>query len=69
MLITEAHHRLHCLGWRTLGRGQQIGGRWWVFAGSCGHVVVAIADNALEAWSLACAMALKLTRNGFSDGE
>jgi hypothetical protein len=69
MLITEMRHRLQYLGWRTLGRGQQIDGRWWVFAGSCGHTIIAIADTPHEVWSAACAMAMKLTRNGLSDGE
>jgi hypothetical protein len=69
MLITELRHRLLRLGWKTLGRGQQIDGRWWVFAASCGHTIIAIADTPHEAWSATCAMALKLTRDRFSGGE
>ena len=58
--------RLRCLGWKTCDDGRRLeSGRWSLFAKSCGHTLVAIADTRKEAWSAACAMALNLTRNGF----
>lgn len=63
----ESRHRLSCLGWKTLDNGQQVAnGQWCVFAQSCGHTVVALADNRHEAWSAVWSMALKATRNGWA---
>jgi hypothetical protein len=67
MLIAEMRNRLSCLGWKTFDNGRQLAnGRWWLFAQSCRHTIVALADSRQEAWSAACAMALKLTRNGWA---
>lgn len=67
MLIREMRHRLRCLGWKTFDNGRQVADRrWWVFAQSCGHTVVSLADSRSEAWSAACSMALKVTRNGWA---
>ncbi len=65
MLIAEMRHRLQCLGWKPLNDAQQAyDGSWWLSAQSCGHIIVALADSRSETWSLACSMAMKLTRNG-----
>ena len=67
MLIVEMRHRLQCLGWKVLDDARQADdGSWWLNAQSCGHTIVALADNHQEVWSLACSMALKLTRNGLA---
>ena len=64
--INEMRHRLCCLGWKSFDRGRQTAdGRWWVFAQSCGHTVVALAHTRKEAWSAACPTALKCTRHGW----
>jgi len=69
MLITEMRHRLECLGWRTFDNEIQLAsGRWRLFAYRRGHIMVALADSREEVWSAACSMAMKLTRNGLSDG-
>lgn len=65
MLTAELRHRLRCLGWKTFDRERQTrDGRWWVYATSCGHTIIAFADSRREAWSAACSMAMKLTREG-----
>ena len=49
MLITEMRQRLYCLGWKTFDRGRQTqDGRWWLYAASCGHAIVALADSRQE---------------------
>jgi hypothetical protein len=66
MLIVEMRHRLQHLGWKVLDGAQADDGTWWLNAQSCGHTIVAHADSRQEVWSLACSMALKLTRNGLA---
>ena len=64
---TESRRWLRCLGWKTSNNGQQLeDGRWCVCARSCGHTVVALGDGQSEAWSATCAMALKVTHNGWA---
>ena len=64
---SESRHWLQRLGWKTQDDGQQLDdGRWCVFARSCRHTVVALDDGQTEAWSAACSMALKVTRNGWA---
>ena len=61
----QARRWLGCLGWKTPDDGQRLAdGCWRVFAQSCGHTVVALADGEAEAWSAACSMALRLTTRG-----
>ena len=55
-------HRLECLGWRSLDESRQLDGSWRVLAVSCGHAICAFADNRKQAWSMACSMAMRLTR-------
>jgi hypothetical protein len=62
--------RLRDLGWRLLDDAQQApDGSWWLIAESCGHDIIALADTQLEVWSRACAMAMKLTREGYGRSE
>jgi len=43
MLTAEIRRQLRSLGWKTFNNGRQVAhGRWWVFAQSCGHTVVAL---------------------------
>ena len=56
--------QLECLGWRVLDEGRQEDGRYCVLAKSCGHYVIALADTRHAAWSAACSLAMKLTREG-----
>lgn len=58
-------HRLQCLGWKPLDEKRQSDGSWCVLAVSCGHAILAFADSRQQAWSVACSMAMKLTRKGF----
>jgi len=61
-MTTEAfQHRLNCLGWKVIDEWRQSD-RWYLFAKSCGHTIVTIADSRFEAWLAACSMAMKLTR-------
>jgi len=71
MLTTEMmRQRLRDLGWRLLDDAQQAeDGSWWLCARSCGHTIVALADMRHEVWSLACSMAMKLTREGYGRSE
>ncbi len=63
----ESRYALRCLGWKTCDNGRQLAsGRWCVYAQSCGHTVVALADSCQEAWSAAWSMALRCTRNGWT---
>jgi hypothetical protein len=67
MLIAEMRHRLQSLGWKTLDDARQADdGSWWLNAQSCGHTIVALADSRQEVWSLACSMAMKVTRDGLA---
>ena len=66
MTVKVLRHRLTCLGWKTLDSGRLPDGRWWLLATSCGHAIVARGDSREEVWSAACAMALKLTREGLA---
>ena len=64
-MTTEVlRHWLECLGWKPLDKGQQKDGCWCVLAMSCGHTVLVFADTHSEAWSAACSLAMKLTREG-----
>jgi hypothetical protein len=56
--------RLELLGWKALDEGRQEDGRYRVLAESCGHYIIAIADTRRAAWSAACSLAMKLTREG-----
>jgi hypothetical protein len=60
-------YRLECLGWQLLSDGQQTDGRCWLLATSCGHTIVAIADNRDDAQAAACSLTMKLTRGGLID--
>jgi len=63
--LEELNQRLRCLGWRTFDKERQLkSGRWCLYAYSCGHIIVALADSRRGAWSAAYLMAMKLTRNG-----
>ena len=62
--MTTAEHQLECLGWRATDEGQRADGRYFVLAKSCDQFVIAFADTSHAAWSAACSMALKLTREG-----
>lgn len=62
-------HRLQCLGWRSLDESRQSDGSWRVLAVSCGHAIYALADNRNQAWSMACSMAMKLTRGDLDAKE
>ncbi len=65
--ISQSRHWLCCLGWKTREDGRQLrDGRWCVVARSCGHTLLALADAQEEAWSVACSLALKATRNGWA---
>jgi len=67
MLIAEMRHRIECLGWKILSNEKSLpDGCWRLIAQSCGHTIVVLADSPRETWSAACAMALKLTRNGWA---
>jgi hypothetical protein len=59
-----ATKRLEHLGWKALDEGRQEDGRYCLLAESCGHFIIAFADTRREAWSAACSMAMKLTREG-----
>jgi hypothetical protein len=62
MTTNHMRHRLECLGWAALSETRQPDGRWSVWATSCCHTILAIADNRHDVWSAACEMAMKLTR-------
>jgi hypothetical protein len=62
--------RLYDLGWKALGGAQQVDdGSWQLVAECCGHTIVALAETQYETWSLACSMAMKLTRDGVVCGN
>jgi len=64
MTTDQLHHRLECLGWRVINEGRQEDDRYYVLAKSCQHYVIALADTRCAAWSAACSLAMKLTREG-----
>ena len=64
MTTDQLHHRLECVGWRAIEEGRQEDGRYCVLAKSCEHYIVAFADTRCAAWSAACSLAMKLTREG-----
>jgi hypothetical protein len=61
--------RLRDLGWRLLDAQAAQDGSWFLLAQSCGHTIVALADSQREVWSAACALAMKLTREGCARSE
>lgn len=54
-------HRLVCLGWKVLMEHRWPDNGWRVWATSCCHTIIAVADSRHEAWKAACVMAMKLT--------
>ena len=58
--MTTKH--LESLGWHSIDEGRQEDGRYCLLAMSCGHFVIAFADSRNDAWSAACSLAMKLTR-------
>jgi hypothetical protein len=61
--------RLRDLGWRLLDAQAAPDGSWFLIAQSCGHTIIALANTQHEVWSGACAMAVKLTREGHGRSE
>jgi hypothetical protein len=61
MTTKTLSHRLQCLGWRSLDESRQLDGTWRVLAVSCGHAILAFANDRNQAWSVACSMAMRLT--------
>ena len=69
MEIPEIRHTLRCIGWRPISQKRQADGRFRLSATNCGHTVIGIADSRKEAWLLACRTALKVARNGWTNGR
>lgn len=59
MFMYLFRNRLMSLGWKAFCK-ECHNGRWQLLATCCGHTIIAIADNRVEAWSAACPLAPRL---------
>jgi hypothetical protein len=64
MTIELYRHQLECLGWKVLKEDGQPDGAYHILAQSCNDFILAFANTSDEAWSAACSMAMRLTRDG-----